>query len=1164
MKKILTLILICFIFSANAQTGMLNGTGYAPDISVSDINGNTHNLYSYLNSDKVVVLELMSTTCWHCQQYAAGTENSYQAYGPNGLDVAEFIALEVNTATSDNDLANFATTYGVSFPMCNGISPTAINYQLYYTPSYYVIYPDSSYVTFCPAYCQTTSSFSTIENLLNTAIQTWLPPVYGCTDPLATNYDSTATNDDGSCDYTSFTIITIGSTFSPDTIICDVGDTINFILGGYHNAVEVSNGTWLSGGTTSNSGFSFGYGATGQFIPTNAQTYYYVCQPHVTSGMKGVIIANALPISGCTDFTATNYDPAATVDDGSCAYAMCATVYPFSEDFETGSSAYLTMYTGGNAGSSIDSNNNVTATSQYTWHGQGGTFAGWNAPYNTGELAFTNSPTHVATGSICVDLTSFAVGSAVALSFDLRQEYSYHNSYSWFRVKSDTSVLSSIAGNDYYQPTTPCGDTWVNHTYDLSAYVGTSINIDFQSCGKYEPGFGCTDNSFVDNVSIVSAIYGCMDALATNYNSAATASDGSCIYPCHSATGYATGFEDGLAQLALNPADWMQNSDDNVGGHGTYGDWIHDNLGTGSSNTGPNYATNSGGTGNAMEGAYYMFIEASGNYNNNVSMTSHCFDLSTLSNASLKFWYNMYGSGMGSLDVELSSDGGMTWDSTWTVSGDQGTDWAEASIDVSAYAATGVTVKITGTTGSTYYSDICIDAMSLVDGAQVYGCTDSIAWNYDAAATIDDGSCQYPCTDNEVTFEMMDSYGDGWNGNTYDVSIGGVSVATGGLTSGYFGTDTLCLPAGCYDVTVGGGSYPSEVSFNFASLVGAATGTYTGISVGGAACGSILGCTDSTAMNYNANATQDDGSCVYPPTSCTNPSPTGAYTSELIHDRARVNWDNMNDANCMVDQYRIRYREIGSSSWSSKTMSGSGLCMFGLNTTSKKILGLTASTTYEYYMKAWYCGGGVSGWSAIQNFTTLDLCPNVINFAVSTPTNTKASFTWDTISAYSFARIKLRPDVTGGVWTTAGGFGVFYPALTKPKNGLTPGQAYRASARTWCDPSGGAYRSDAWTSPIFWTQPNAIRVEGGTVINNLAIYPNPSRDIFNVSFTSDTKQDLRVRIMNVIGEEVINDNLEQFIGEYTKQINLSDNAKGIYFLEIKTNDGIINKKLILQ
>ena len=51
----------------------------------------------------------------------------------------------------------------------------------------------------------------------------------------------------------------------------------------------------------------------------------------------------------------------------------------------------------------------------------------------------------------------------------------------------------------------------------------------------------------------------------------------------------------------------------------------------------------------------------------------------------------------------------------------------------------------------------------------------------------------------------------------------------------------------------------------------------------------------------------DDGSCLtLYRISCTNPSPTGAYVTELIHDRARVNWDNMNDLNCIVDQYRIR------------------------------------------------------------------------------------------------------------------------------------------------------------------------------------------------------------------------------------------------------------------
>ena len=37
----------------------------------------------------------------------------------------------------------------------------------------------------------------------------------------------------------------------------------------------------------------------------------------------------------------------------------------------------------------------------------------------------------------------------------------------------------------------------------------------------------------------------------------------------------------------------------------------------------------------------------------------------------------------------------------------------------------------------------------------------------------------------------------------------------------------------------------------------------------------------------------------------------------------------------------------------------------------------------------------------------------------------------------------------------------------------------------------------------------------------LEIYPNPSRDIFNVSFTSVDRQDLRVRILNLIGEDLL-------------------------------------------
>ena len=90
------------------------------------------------------------------------------------------------------------------------------------------------------------------------------------------------------------TITTSGLTFNPDTLYVNQGDTINFIFNNTHNAVEVDESTFISNGATSNNGFNIPYGG-GSWIADSIKTYYYVCQPHVSMGMKGVIIAGTPP-----------------------------------------------------------------------------------------------------------------------------------------------------------------------------------------------------------------------------------------------------------------------------------------------------------------------------------------------------------------------------------------------------------------------------------------------------------------------------------------------------------------------------------------------------------------------------------------------------------------------------------------------------------------------------------------------------------------------------------------------------------------------------------------------------------------------------------------------------------------------------------------------------
>ena len=90
----------------------------------------------------------------------------------------------------------------------------------------------------------------------------------------------------------------------------------------------------------------------------------------------------------------------------------------------------------------------------------------------------------------------------------------------------------------------------------------------------------------------------------------------------------------------------------------------------------------------------------------------------------------------------------------------------------------------------------------------------------------------------------------------------------------------------------------------------------------------------------------------------------------------------------------------------------------------------------------------------------------------------------------------------------------------------------------------GPYRASSWTPLVFWTQPTSIRMGEEYGISNLDVYPNPSRDIFNVSFTSEEAQDITVRVMNMLGEEMIKEYIQKLEGQYIKSIDLNKYNKG--------------------
>ena len=121
------------------------------------------------------------------------------------------------------------------------------------------------------------------------------------------------------------------------------------------------------------------------------------------------------------------------------------------------------------------------------------------------------------------------------------------------------------------------------------------------------------------------------------------------------------------------------------------------------------------------------------------NLVSACVDLNNFVDPSFAFAYHMYGSSMGTLSIEVSTDSGTTWIQEWSLSGNQGNQWYETYIDLSAYTSN-ISVRIKGVTGNSFRSDMAVDLVRFTEMPN-FGCTNPLALNYDSTAVCDDGSC---------------------------------------------------------------------------------------------------------------------------------------------------------------------------------------------------------------------------------------------------------------------------------------------------------------------------------------------------------------------------------------------------------------------------------------
>ena len=82
--------------------------------------------------------------------------------------------------------------------------------------------------------------------------------------------------------------------------------------------------------------------------------------------------------------------------------------------------------------------------------------------------------------------------------------------------------------------------------------------------------------------------------------------------------------------------------------------------------------------------------------------------------------------------------------------------------------------------------------------------------------------------------------------------------------------------------------------------------------------------------------------------------------------------------------------------------------------------------------------------------------------------------------------------------------------------------------------------------------------------NKMLVYPNPTNGILNIEFNNFDNRYTSLSIVNILGDEVYKEQLENTSIKYSNQLDLSEYSNGIYFVKFSSIEKVITKKLILQ
>lgn len=270
-------------------------------------------------------------------------------------------------------------------------------------------------------------------------------------------------------------------------------------------------------------------------------------------------------------------------------------------------------------------------------------------------------------------------------------------------------------------------------------------------------------------------------------------------------------------------------------------------------------------------------------------------------------------------------------------------------------------------------------------------------------------------------------------------------------------------------------------------------------------------------------------------------------TSSISANSVGLQWSSVNFAT----GYQIQVRVKNTAVWGGSSTAGT---TFTFNS-------LSGSTTYEYRVRA-FCNNTpaltttTSGnFTAVSEFTTsaspvLATCLPPTNVVV-TPSPTSLALSWDSAINANRYFLNIKP-ASSSTWGGLTSYGLAYTF-----NNLSPATNYHIRVRTTCNIGTTVNSNSAFTDTIF-TATTALpnKMITGSIDLPIAIYPNPTRDLLQIDYSSISDELVRVLVLDLAGRAVYSVETTPLIGENNFTLNLSSLQDGLYVVRVQQGQHI--------